>query len=1381
MTTNSTTGKDSQESITLQNALQPLPDTQTNMQATSSPQSHCCPEDHDIPSVQLYSRPKEHAPAATDLDVGFAWGQPMKIDPGRFSNRPKPSKTLLQTVESSRNETPSTILTGPGRNPGEQTICEDGDAFQTAGPNMPTPVPDPQGTLLNPPRLSHILDPTAHSIAQDHASTHAYHHQAVVGKSDTPSDAAAARAARKKSPFDGFQPARQIAHQKAPLPTPNIAATMPSQGQLVESHYNKPCANTTQDRSDPNTVPQPLDQNHTHIPSQKLRTSLRNDISVSSDRPARQLPQHGSANLGSANRSMRDDQAQSTRVNTPRTRPRNTPATGSNTKRKRPAQDSIASSGSRFSNQHSSAQQQETPSLQPRQRSPQNRLREMFIKNLAAHKGEVAGYLNDKWSDMEQQMDQQIHGIISDLKSKLKKQEAETSRHQKHNRSKDSKIQRLEEDHERLVSMLHASDSELQERAAKFSKLDEKCRKYKEYLNSAISEQQELYKATKAKCDGAIAQMRAEESKRQLSQEQERKKAESARERLNQLVKTTISEYKKKESELNDTVRFLSQKIEERDADLLRERENAQILQQHNVSINSIKDTLKSFEAKVDEAMTKAVEVASCRDTQEEPNREEMHMKLDKIVGHLRSLDERTYSKDSVSKELQGLNEKAVVSILEKLEPMLDTQLQTKADLDHLCEGFEKYVDQLWAALENRQVVLEERIEQRQAENEQQISILQNELEITQQECAKQKQLVDTLQAAVSEHQSEIEELLGEIEELERAQIDSLAQSELFEQVQDDHARLKEEATAKAANISELETKLEESRSTLATEVKKHQQGTEELRKHLEQRLAEAQAGQAHAVEAAQRDAMLQMNELRADMEKRLAQATEERAKVRNELEAAKRQIATMDDECSSSSEQIRTLQQELETCRLETVQSKEVANQKEMEQQNTREQQSKLLEDLQSQLAIADKKYNNLVKNAKSYDSAAYMVWQNVKQWTSDYAGIKEACVELEQTKDANPDQINPKFQPLVQIQRLQKAVAQYCRTQKVAAELLSGGIFSETAAFNAAEQSMSMSHPPATEPQETESQNSMIDIVDDLRRVIIRSPAGNAPSPMPPSVQIEQQRRRKAYPPKPILKLASETQAHEAEDEAPQVLLGRWHSIGKAFRGIDKHGKPVDPASSNLNRGSYNRVVAGSQDPLMLPVVENGLLRNVKSTDGVAKQETMTERKKRKERSEQESEASRKRARTAIQRQRASLSTPRSSPPEPDASSALDVEHVPRAPRKTVHRLVADEPLTSPARSSQPSPVRSSQVSRDNSQHRTATGTSARRPSLEGRVISSKYGPYLNSSQDPLSPFFQFRHSKRGHEDSQDSITRSQDVDVEARSQASLHCFKRHITMGP
>lgn len=145
-------------------------------------------------------------------------------------------------------------------------------------------------------------------------------------------------------------------------------------------------------------------------------------------------------------------------------------------------------------------------------------------------------------------MDQHLQ-TISDLKKGMSKQHHDLSRYKECILGKDDKIQQLEEHCDQLLAKVNITREELDARSTKVSKLEEKCRSYKEFLNNAIAEQQELYKATKAKCEGTITMLHAEDTKRKALQETERKHAELTREKLNELVRSTVSEYKQKERE----------------------------------------------------------------------------------------------------------------------------------------------------------------------------------------------------------------------------------------------------------------------------------------------------------------------------------------------------------------------------------------------------------------------------------------------------------------------------------------------------------------------------------------------------------------------------------------------------------------------------------------------------------------------------------------------------------------------------------------------------------------------------------------------------------------------------------------------------------------
>lgn len=1346
-------GDDSQESSTLRNALQPLPDTQPDTQSRTSALENHSSEKHGSISVPLLSRPKELA--ISQPDITFKYAQPTKITPGQF-NRSKSSKMINLVMESALTEDssiPSGVISEKKTVPGSvDTEAMFIPARHKRSPNLNEQQPPQAGTST-----ALEVSPSEQPPVQ---------RSRIQAMDEIPTQPGLGHVPKKKPPFEDYQPTYLPLDHENQLYTP---ATVPkiSQGQDVASRSDKPHSAIV-----PKNNPQHLMyQGTVQILQQKPRTSFQNDTSVSSAYPPRQVPPLTSPSIGMMNRPLRDREGRSSKLNTPSSRPQSVSVIGSNTKRKRASHTSVVSSSLRATNGHALLEQAETPSLRRRRWSPQDQLKRQLVQKLNTHMGDVAGCINDKFVDITAEMDKQFQ-TITDLKYIVKQQRDEMSWYKNQTQSKESVIQQLEENKDQLAVKLQKTEQELQERSTKYSKLEEKCRGYKEYLNKAIVEQQDLYKATKAKCDGAISLMQAEESKRKILQERERKHAEAAREHLNQVVKTTIAAHKQQNGELNNKIESLNQIIQERDADILRERETSGVLLLQNTSITSIQDTLQNFGTQIEGIVSKVNEIVSHQNHQDDVKAGEMHTKIDQIVGQLRALDERVYSKDAVSKELQELNNRAVSSLLGKLEPILDSQLENRASLESLSSGLREYIDHLWAALQDREDILEENVEQRQAENEKHIDMLHQKLQSKEQECAQQSQLLFYSEAAVRDRQSAIDKLQAEISELEQTQANSVAQSELMESLRKDQAKLKEDAAGKAAQVSELQTRLQESRVAIEAEGKKHQRVTEELQKLIDQKVVEAQAAQVQAVEAAQRDALLKMNQVKADIDERLSQALEERGTLQRELDEAKEKISTMRYEFSSNSAKINHLEKELETSETKTTKVREDMDQKIEEHQKSREHQLKVIEDLQCQLANTNKKFSNLAENAQAYDKAAKLVLQSLVQWTQDYAEVRQIVSELANNKNGvMSEEIDPRFQPLIQIQLLQKAVIQYCQAQKQAAETLSGGPDSVKA------------RPPAAASLNFAPKATMDSILDRIRRVMIRSPSRNAPSPRPPSVQTEQERRRTADPPKSIMKYASNFQQQEAEDQPSSGLSIRRHSIHSDSRDAHQQGKPkesVEGSTMNrsvvLNRGPYNRLVAGSNARFEKSTTENVSPQNdILDDDGTTEREAMPkEDSKRKALTTQEPETSRKRARITTTK-KPHLSTPHTSPPESNAANGSDFEHIPHAPRKTGQRsIVGDEQPSSP--------IRSSQLSQDNSQRHTVTVTSGsvqsgiRHRSMEGRMPFVR-GISLNGSQDPLALFHQRRRSTstRGNEDSQDSTAQ----DVEAQDQALLS-MSRRFTMG-
>lgn len=138
---------------------------------------------------------------------------------------------------------------------------------------------------------------------------------------------------------------------------------------------------------------------------------------------------------------------------------------------------------------------------------------------------------------------------VHSLQDHVEKQKHTLSKYKKKTRDQDMEIQKMADEREHLQEHLKTVGNEMKDSSTRVVKLEEKCRVYKDHLNSAIAEHQGLYKQFNARCEEATKKMQIEEQKRQSLVEQERKQAEATRERLYQIVKSTVADCKRQERE----------------------------------------------------------------------------------------------------------------------------------------------------------------------------------------------------------------------------------------------------------------------------------------------------------------------------------------------------------------------------------------------------------------------------------------------------------------------------------------------------------------------------------------------------------------------------------------------------------------------------------------------------------------------------------------------------------------------------------------------------------------------------------------------------------------------------------------------------------------
>lgn len=467
-------------------------------------------------------------------------------------------------------------------------------------------------------------------------------------------------------------------------------------------------------------------------------------------------------------------------------------------------------------------------------------------------------------------------------------------------------------------------------------------------------------------------------------------------------------------------------------------------------------------------------------------------------------------------------------------------------------------LDERQTAIEDDYILYEEAYLRQEHEHEQRVRLLHEEVRVLENDLAKQNQLVLRSQQELQQRQASIDKLHSDIENLAQDKEKHLDDSEQLERLRNEFEDLKNESTTKASMVAELQTELQHAVVQLATEKQKHNEDNDNFQRLMEQQVTKAGAAHIQAVKVAQQDIMLKMNEAKANINEQLTQALDQRSALQHQLDEAKQKMSLIEAESSRATEKATNLEKELHASQAEVAKGIVEASLKNAKQQAAKEQQMKLIQELQTKLSTVEGSFAKLRRTTQSYDEAVQSILSGMKEWTASNANIRSMFRDLQQKKDQNEvlKGIDRKFKPLVELQLLQTAVSQYCQAQKGTAHLLSEDPDSDKTVTSAL---------PVTESLNMAAGR----VLDRMRRVTVLSPASNASSPQAPSVQIEQKRRRLVEPTRSILKLVTQNQP----DSVGDVLLEE-----------DAHEELR--SNTSMNRGPYNRLVAGSKSRAVLPV---------------------------------------------------------------------------------------------------------------------------------------------------------------------------------------------------
>lgn len=734
--------------------------------------------------------------------------------------------------------------------------------------------------------------------------------------------------------------------------------------------------------------------------------------------------------------------------------------------------------------------------------------------------------------------------------------------------------------------------------------------------------------------------------------------------------------------------------------------------------------------------------------------------------------------------------------ILGKLNPIMDSHMETKDTLENFSTNLEDKLADLWTAIDEREDLLEELVQQKQHEDAGLAWMLQGDLQVKESELLEQSEQLRIMQQALEQRQGMIDGLRDEIAELERYQAKNMEQSERLGQLRTQHEKLKEEAMAKTALVVELQTQLQESKSTTSSQIQEHTKKIESLQKLIDEQTAKAKAAQIQAVDNVRRETLQEMNQTKNGIENRLNHALEQRATLQRELDAAKAHVSALEKSANCQTQKLALLETELQNIKSADIELREDAEKKDNAHRTVLEEQSECVRNLQAELTIWEKKFDKLTSDARAYDKAAVIVLKSLKQWTQQRTTVSELASEMASARGKDQQTVDNRFKPLMEMFLLQKALMQHCQDQEQTVNAFSRSRQSQLDNANTTGATADLSLVAGLVGSTNLDQGSTTlaqTLLNQARRVTLRSPEELAPHARPPSVHTEQERRRKADPPKSIMKavpykISSGILPPNARQQLSQKGDGMQQRINGWRRSDSRDASSGTPklqpretleesivqGGTMLNHGPYNRPVVRSNSRLNGPVsakatgstqVPSSSLEGLE--EGGDARLVVADSRKRREAFGQIEDLSRKRAKRAI------MAAPTTSTPRPSSPQGI-VEDAPTAPRKRNHINVDTQPA-SPIRISQSSQAtHGSQIMAGmfSSKNRRATQQPSCMPSgIQGGKSSH------NDSQDPLSLLNQRTHPGSGGQDSQDPITFSQDT--LDRSEASLSMTRRFSLM--
>ncbi|KAK3682618.1 hypothetical protein B0T22DRAFT_290069 [Podospora appendiculata] len=801
-----------------------------------------------------------------------------------------------------------------------------------------------------------------------------------------------------------------------------------------------------------------------------------------------------------------------------------------------------------------------------------------------------------------------IKGLVDDIKKGSDK----IRLHMRQLDAQNREIKSLQDSKLQMANRIKEMEAEATLSAESIRKIEEKYHICKQHLNSAIDEQQDLYNRSKKHWQNTIEEVRATERAQNTAMEMMRQKAEVIREQMLEKVRHAVAQNKHEARDLYRQISDLTRQLEEKDIELRQEKKAYETLSHKLQDLEAATRGFEALATQNNEILGRLNELENLADEQTKKSDEDARAKLDGVVERLDNLLKVSSDQQQLLSGVDEFYHKSSSTVNYQLETIMESQVTAKESSGKLATDLENHMEKLWQRLENQHEALSNQLKEKCEENGMLSSIFKAE----QAKCQEANEELNKLKELVAAQEGEMRHLEENLDDMDASNLEIKEKARALEL---EVRRLAEDLESKTASAADLERSLRAKDESHQSETQQFAAQILKLNQQMQDKETASKLAASKELEIARREVHMEMEKSEADVRRLLYATQQERNTMAEQLNKFEQDAFNKEQAARQSSNTINSLKERLTSAQKEFKTTTEEFKERVLKLEQAHRQESARVESLEADLVLSRKRELELQEEAGRRDAntqAFFNSLQLVAQ-REGLVGLNKSLMDVCQSKaglEEMGQQITQVAEQLI-LSRQPQTITRSGKPKGPTDEsrnttnppVLEGWRSQEHSSNDSSLGQVHGDDGPGTmlfDEPETQPTTGGSDInsqalsflQNELRRVVVYSPASfeNRPSP-PLSIHQEKTRRRETLKPKSIMKQSTRSTAHDelsrSDDQEESVCVPGQGAFARtaSVQSLSGHLAPEEVGSEkntsrNLNTASTDRQ-AGEETEKSLP----------------------------------------------------------------------------------------------------------------------------------------------------------------------------------------------------